>query len=65
MSNRNQPAGGDTVPELTEERYCLRDMLAEVKMETRAGALGAEKLHQKDIRKLFRAKSPRPRATKS
>lgn len=41
---------------LNEVRYSLREMMVEVASERRAGAMGAEKLHRKDIRKMFRSK---------
>jgi hypothetical protein len=49
-------------PALQEERYSLRDMLAEVALESQDGTFGAERLHQKDVRKIFRAKPLKRRA---
>jgi hypothetical protein len=43
--------------ELQEERYSLAEMLREVAEERQGGAFGGEKVHPRDIRKLFRAKS--------
>ncbi len=42
---------------LNEVRYSLREMLAEVATERRSGALGAEKMHRKEIGQLFRRKT--------
>ncbi len=50
-------------PGLQEERYSLRAMLEEVALESHAGAIGAEKLHRNDVRKIFRAKPKKRRAT--
>jgi hypothetical protein len=44
-----------------EVRYSLREMLVEVATERSAGSLGAEKLHSRDIRKIFRAKPRKSR----
>ena len=44
-----------------EVRYSLREMLVEVATERSSGSLGAEKLHRKDIRKLFRTQRGKPR----
>ncbi len=50
---------------LNEVRYSLREMLVEVATERSSGAFGAEKLHQKDIRKMFRPKPRKPREAKT
>jgi DNA-binding NarL/FixJ family response regulator len=52
-------------PALQEERYSLRDMLAAVALESHAGAIGGEKLHQKDAQKIFRAKPKLRRVAQS
>lgn len=52
------PARGKSA--MNEVRYSLREMMVEVAAERSSGALGAEKLHRKDIRKMFRSK-PRKR----
>lgn len=49
-------------PVLQEERYSLRTMLEEVVLESHAGAIGAEKLHRNDVRKIFRTKPKQRRA---
>lgn len=56
MSTEKMAPADPVQPGFSEERYSLRDMLAEVAQESQTGSLGAVKLHQKDIRKLFRAK---------
>ena len=48
-----------------EVRYSLREMMVEVASERSSGALGAEKLHRKDIRKMFRTKPRKPRAAQA
>ena len=58
------PAGADDQG-LKEERYSLRAMLAEVAAESQVGSLGSQKMHPKDIRKLFRKKPIAPRAAKN
>jgi hypothetical protein len=50
---------------LNEVRYSLREMMVEVTTERQSGSMGAEKLHRKDIRKLFRAKPRKPRDTQT
>ncbi|AOS43651.1 hypothetical protein Verru16b_00703 [Lacunisphaera limnophila] len=65
MNPGNKPPASPAQPELTEERYSLRAMLAEVALETQAGSLGTEKLHQPDIRKLFRTRTTRSRGAKN
>jgi hypothetical protein len=52
-------------PAAREVRFCLKDMLQEVAEERQTGAFGTEKLHQKDIRKLFRSKTRPARADAS
>lgn len=58
----NPPADRTSAPApragLTEVRFSLRELLAEVAAEHASGALGAEKLHQHDIQKLFRPQAP-------
>ena len=44
-------------PALQETRYSLRDLLEDVAEERTTGALGAEKLRQADIHKVFDAES--------
>lgn len=51
--------------QLREVRYNLRDLLAEVAIEQETGAFGMEKLQQKDIGKLFKAKPRKRRAPSS
>ncbi len=46
---------------LNEVRYSLKEMLVEVTAERQSGSLGTEKLHRKDIRKIFRAKTRQSR----
>jgi len=62
MSATSRKTAATVLPELQEERYSLRDMLAEVALESQDGAFGAQKLHQKDVRKVFRAKPKKRRA---
>lgn len=50
MSTPPAPAGGDA---WTEVRFSLRELLAEVAEEHASGAMSTEKLHQKEIRKIF------------
>jgi len=54
----NDPASSSPRARLTEVRFSLRELLAEVAEERASGALGAEKLHQRDIRKLFHPQAP-------
>lgn len=44
---------------IAEVRYSLPAMLKELKAERAGGVLGMEKLDQKEIGKLFKAKLPR------
>jgi hypothetical protein len=53
------PARGESA--LKEVRYSLREMLVEVATERSSGALGSEKLHRNDIRKMFRPKARKSR----
>ncbi len=46
---------------MNEVRYSLREMLVEVATERSSGSLASEKLHRKDIRKMFRAQPRKPR----
>jgi hypothetical protein len=46
---------------LNEVRYSLSEMLVEVATERSSGALGAERMHPKDIRKMFSPKPRKPR----
>jgi hypothetical protein len=65
MSEPAQTRPGRARSACNEVRYSLKEILAEVASERGSGAMGAEKLHRKDIRKMFRAK-PRPsRAAKT
>ncbi len=65
MSEPAEPRPNRARSACNEVRYSLREILAEVAGERSSGAMGAEKLHAKDIRKMFRAK-PRPsRAAKT
>lgn len=62
MSSATQkPLPGRGQSALNEVRYSLREMLVEVTTERSSGSLGAEKLHRKDIRKMFRAQPRKPR----
>jgi len=42
--------------ELREVRFSLRRLLEEVVVERRLGSLGSEKIHQADVRRMFRSK---------
>ena len=53
--NSHQPA---TAP-LTEVKYSLPDMLAELATERGASSFAMEKLEQVEIGKLFKPKAPR------
>ena len=44
---------------LTEVRYFLPQMLAELKLERTTGHFGMEKLGQNEIEKFFKSKTPR------
>lgn len=44
---------------LTEVRYSLPQMLAELKLERTTGQFALEKLDQNEIGKLFKSKTPR------
>ncbi len=44
---------------LTEVRYSLPQMLAELKLERTTGQFAMEKLDQNEIGKLFKSKTPR------
>lgn len=46
---------------VSEVRFSLRELLVEVAEERAAGALGAEKLHQRDIQKMFARRAADPR----
>lgn len=46
-------------PIVTEVRYSLREMLAELQSERITGTFAMEKLDQNEIGKLFKAKTPR------
>jgi hypothetical protein len=65
MSDKEKPLAGRGQSALNEVRYSLREMLVEVAAERSSGALGAEKLHRKDIRKMFRTKPRQPRGAKA
>jgi hypothetical protein len=56
------PASGSSeTPTMAEERYSLREMLAEVVGERESGAFGMEKLRRDDIRQVFVAKTRKRR----
>lgn len=56
------PASGSSeIPTIAEERYSLREMLAEVAGERESGAFGMEKLRRDDIHKVFVAKTRKRR----
>lgn len=65
MSAAEKPLAGRGQSALNEVRYSLREMLVEVAAERSSGALGSEKLHRKDIRKMFRTKPRQPRGAKN
>jgi len=46
-------------PVVTEVRYSLPDLLAELRAERNTGSFSMEKLDQTEIGKLFKAKAPR------
>lgn len=46
-----------------EVRFSLAQLLHEAAEERKGGAFGTEKVHQQDIRKIFRAKNRKPRAS--
>jgi hypothetical protein len=48
-----------------EVRYSLRELLAEVVEERKAGPFGAEKLRQADINQLFEPKTRKSRAPRA
>jgi hypothetical protein len=47
------------LPTVTEVRYSLPDLLAELRAERNTGGFSMEKLDQNEIGKLFKAKVPR------
>ncbi len=65
MSEPAQTRPGRVRSACNEVRYSLREILAEVASERASGTMGAEKMHRKEIRKLFRAKPRQPRAAKT
>lgn len=52
-------------PTVTEVRYSLPELLAELKAERNTGSFSMEKLDQNEIGKLFKAKVPRRVKSKS
>jgi hypothetical protein len=63
MMPSDPPATESEMPKLTERRFSLRQLMKEVTRERRTGALGHEKLHQKNIRTIVRASRRKPRDT--
>ena len=53
------PPPDPAVAAIAEVRYSLPEMLHELKDERAVGAFAMEKLDQKEIGKLFKAKAPR------
>jgi hypothetical protein len=52
------------IPAVSREvRFNLAQLLREAAEERQSGAFGTEKVHQQDIRKIFRAKPRKPRAS--
>ncbi len=49
---------------LTEVKYSLRELLAEIEAERATSAFAMEKLDQQDIKKLFKAKAARAKPKK-
>lgn len=49
---------------LTEVKYSLRELLAEIEAERATSAFAMEKLDQQDIKKLFKAKAARAKSKK-
>ncbi|QYM77666.1 hypothetical protein K0B96_10045 [Horticoccus luteus] len=47
---------------ITEVRYSLPAMLAEIRAERSAGAMAMDKLEQQEITKLFKSRNARRRA---
>jgi|GEM_PF-1353656 len=60
MSETPPPSSPSVITQLKEVRYNLRQLQAEVAIEQESGIFGMEKLQQKDIGRLFKAK-PRKR----
>ena len=55
-----EPAPTDAAAKvIAEVRYSLPEMLAELRLERATGSFAMEKLDQKEIGKLFKAKAPR------
>jgi hypothetical protein len=54
MSAEKKPGAPAGEEEIREVRFSLSALLKEVARERLTGAFGAEKLHQKDIRTVFR-----------
>lgn len=62
MSKSSTAAEGPKV--LTEVRYSLPALLAEIQAERATSAFAMEKLDQADIKKLFKAKATRAKSKK-
>lgn len=50
-----------TKPTLQETRYSLRELLQDVAEERLTGVFGSEKLHQRDINRVFHAQQRKTR----
>ncbi len=62
MPNENQPASGESAPQLKEARYSLTEMLREVEHERRNSVLGMELVDQSEIRTIFKSRAKRKSA---
>jgi hypothetical protein len=62
MPTPNQTTGSPLIPVIAEVRYSLPQLLAELELERASGSFAMEKLDQKEIGNLFKARRPSRRA---
>ena len=63
-STSNSQTEGKARVQLTEVKYSLPEMLEELKAERATSTFAMEKLDQKEIAKLFKAKATRAKSKK-
>lgn len=63
-ASSESPKSGEPRSVINEVKYSLPDLLLEIKAERSASVFAMEKLDQKEIAKLFKAKSPRGKSKK-
>ena len=61
MNPSEKPRESRPPGELREVRFSLGELLDQVAEERRSGSFGAEKMHQTDVRRVFRKKGGRSR----